>query len=200
MFTPEFNTALIVAGLFVTMSLLELPPVSWITDLSDRVKDKAATTYGEPPYGHAEESSLAKLVRIMGWDESQSLARLRDAEFTFTDRSQTVKDVARANDATPQDVFLALRPQPPAPGTGALPHDPPPGLGRRSLQELSTEFGVDLNDLKAILAAEHLNADGADTLKKLAERREARPTTSTSDCGTPLRTSSDLRRRTMVKP
>lgn len=57
-FTPAFNVAFAVSVLTVTGTLFTVPPFSWVLDVNTAIKDAGAEKYGEPPYGHAELSSL----------------------------------------------------------------------------------------------------------------------------------------------
>jgi len=173
--TPEFNTAAVIAAVVVVFTLLALPPVTWVVDLGSSIKADAAVTYGEPPYGHAELSTLAAFIANMRWDEQQSLAALRDAGYEFEGRGRTLLEVADANGTTPQTVYLAMRPAAAAPARPGLPADAPAGLGRKSLAALSEEFGVDLNAVLEILEAEGITASGSSTFKGLADDTGRRP-------------------------
>ena len=62
-FTANFNIALLFTLLFAIGTLFEIPPMSTIVDFGESIKDAAAVKYGEPPYGHAELSSLKILAR-----------------------------------------------------------------------------------------------------------------------------------------
>jgi len=167
--TPEFGAALALVLLFTGLTLLEAPPVSWVPDLADSIKDRAGRIHGEPPYGHAEESRLNVFLRRTGLDEASSLAALDAAGIVWESRDRTILSIARANGITPQDVYLAMRPVEPRAG-GDLPARAPHGLGRLSLAELGERLGVPASDLIAALASSGLEADRDDTLRNLASR------------------------------
>lgn len=168
-FTPEFNTALLVALLFAGLSLLDAPPMSWLPDLGDTVKARAARIHGEPPYGHAEESRLGVFIQRMGLDESKSLTALEAAGIVWRDHDQTILEIASDNGLAPRDVYAAMQTAAPAPA-GRLPLLAPTGLGRLTLSEMSERYGVPLPDLHAALSAAGIAADENDTLKDLAAR------------------------------
>lgn len=58
-FTPACNVALLVNLIFVIGILLNLPPFTAILEFGYSFKKAAAIKYGDPPYVHAELSSLA---------------------------------------------------------------------------------------------------------------------------------------------
>jgi len=62
-FTPAFNVALLLTLVVGVGTYFEVPPMSTVLDFSESIKDKASEKYGEPPYGHAELSSLKLLPR-----------------------------------------------------------------------------------------------------------------------------------------
>jgi Domain of unknown function (DUF4405) len=173
--TPEFNVAAVIAVVVVVFTLLQLPPVTWVVDLGSRIKDDAAVAYGEPPYGHAEQSTLAAFIANMRWDEQASLDALREAGYEFEGRGRTLLEVADANGTTPQAVYVAMRPVAAVSDGSSLPADAPAGLGRKSLAALSEEFGVDLNAVLEILKAEGIKASGSSTFKGLADDTGRRP-------------------------
>jgi hypothetical protein len=72
-FTPEFNAALIITVAFFIGTYLMLPPFSWVMALNDHFKDSGASKYGEPPYGHAELSSLKTFAKKMNLDLNKSM-------------------------------------------------------------------------------------------------------------------------------
>ena len=67
-FTKEFNVALIALVVLIIGTYCEVTPFSSILALSESIKDAAAQKYGEPPYGHAELSSLKTFAKKMGID------------------------------------------------------------------------------------------------------------------------------------
>lgn len=107
-FTGEFNLALSIVLFFVLSAYFEFPPASWIMNINDSIKQAAETTYGSPPYGHAELSSLRVFTRKMGLDLEQSKAALQKAGFVVETEEQTLKQISRANNVAPRDLYRAI--------------------------------------------------------------------------------------------
>jgi hypothetical protein len=116
----------LVAALLLTMVLCigtyqQWPPFSWISEMGERIKDGQSETYGEPPYGRAERSSLIHISKRMGLNLETALASLREANIEFTDENETLGDIARLNDVSPSAVFKIMTQGQPFPRT-AMPH------------------------------------------------------------------------------
>ena len=101
-FTPDFNVALAVTLIFTFGTLLHIPPMSTILNFSAAFKAAGSQKYGEPPYGHAELSSLKMFAKRTGLDLEETQALLKKSNLKFEDESWTLLDIARANNCTPQ--------------------------------------------------------------------------------------------------
>jgi len=95
--TPEFNAVLVLTVIFAAGTYFELAPLSWVLEFNAHLKDPAAAKYGEPPYGHAELSSLQAFASKAGLDLAGSLQRLKQADVVYENENQSLKDVARMN-------------------------------------------------------------------------------------------------------
>ncbi len=186
--TPDGATALVLTLLVLLGSAATLPPFSWVMDLSDLFKDNAARTYGEPPYGHAELSSLKTFAARMNLDPGAALTALRSAGFAVENESATLERIAKAHGVTPQrlwDVLSAGLAQkgagaPAATGdtghtgdgdqtaAGTMPAAPPPGTGVLTLEEPCVKYGLKVEPIVAGLSEKGISARGHMTLKAMA--------------------------------
>jgi hypothetical protein len=168
--TPEMGAAVAVTVLVAFGTGYAVPPFSWILDFNAHLQDAGARKYGEPPYGHAELSSLTGLARQTGMEPAAALDRLKSENIRFESADQTVLDVARANGVSPKDVFAAMKPAEPEQSVGPrpLPETPFPGLGRKTLTELSDEYGLD-----AGILVDRLNRQGLTVTPDMAIRDAA---------------------------
>ena len=108
-FTGESVLALLITLIFALGTLLAVPPFSTIVDFSDRIKDQAAQRYGEPPYGHAELSSLNDFTRRVRLDLDGSLAALQAAGIKVESPEQTLLEISRANRISPREIHRIIR-------------------------------------------------------------------------------------------
>lgn len=165
--TPAFVAALALCLVTVVGTLGEAPPFSLLLDLADGFKDAAARTYGEPPYGHAELSTLRTFATRMNLDLDESLARLEAAGLRVAGPGQTLQNIAETNRATPQQVYQTMLPEQQARPAG-LPADPPPGTGVRTLADLCADYGLNIPEAVRGLADQGITARPEQTIKEIA--------------------------------
>ena len=84
-FTHEFNAALVITVVFILGTYLLVPPFSWVMSLNEHFKDSGAEKYGEPPYGHAELSSLKTFAKKLKLDLTKSMELLDQAGYPVED-------------------------------------------------------------------------------------------------------------------
>jgi len=163
-FTREFNIALVLVSAFLVMTGLQLPPLSWVLEAGESIKDHAAEIYGEPPYGHAEESTLRILAKRLGLDLVRTLDRLGKAKVSVRGPEDRMLDIARRNGMTPQEVYTVIE-------TGSAAVDAArAGLGRKPVAEISDRLGIDPQRAVALLARHGITVRGEGTLRSIAAR------------------------------
>ncbi|MCF8069826.1 MAG: DUF4405 domain-containing protein [Desulfobacterales bacterium] len=179
-FTKEFNTALIVTVVFIIGSYSEIAPFSTIISFSDGLKDSAAVKYGEPPYGHAELSSLKTFTKKTGIDLNTGIDLLKKAGIKVDNSSQTLKEVAGNNDLSPQKLYVAM--------TTALkyesvqqekeknlPETVPPGTGKLTLADFCTQYNLNMKVIIRSLKVSNIIFEEEMTIKKIAEENNISP-------------------------
>ena len=148
-------------------TLFGLPPMRQILDFSASIKDAATTTYGNPPYGHAELSPLGKFCGYLGLDADKAAEALVQAGYSLDNGTATeVQAIARSKGVSPQQVYEDIRAA--LGGSSCLPANPPEGLGRLTLSQVCATYGLSLDETVATLAAKSIKADGDMTLKQIA--------------------------------
>jgi hypothetical protein len=181
-FTGAFNVALALSLIFVVGTYYRIPPMSTIIELSDHFKVSASKKYGEPPYGHAELSSLKMFASKENLDLQKSVTLLRSAGINFVDEKQTINDIALQNSTSPQQIYLIIKAASLTPevqteltGPSAFMSAPKTGWGRRKIGDICEEYQLDLEKVLGGLAAKGINADQGDSLKKIAETNDTSP-------------------------
>jgi hypothetical protein len=178
-FTLACNIALAITSLIIVLTYFQVPPVSYVLDLSAYFKSNAAEIYGEPPYGHAEKSSLQALSKREGIDLDQALALLDEYGVQGATGSATVLAIARDNRLTPQAVYKIILPakiQPSVKGTTApLTGSSPSGLGRKTLEQLCGELQLDCAVANAALSAQGVSSAPDQTIRQIAEANNKTP-------------------------
>ena len=174
-FTRDFNIATALTALVLLGTYYELPPFRTVIAASNAIKDAGARKYGEPPYGHAELSSVETFAARMGWSLDESLERLNQKGFAVNDVRLTLQDVAVRYSVTPQQVFLAMQPSDKALSQAGLPELPPPGIGRRTLADIGQAYQIDIPGLLRALETQKISAKADLTLKEIAELHQMQP-------------------------
>jgi hypothetical protein len=173
--TREFNAALALICLFSVGTVFEVVPFVWVLELNTQFKDQAAARYGEPPYGHAELSTLKAFAAKTRIDLADGLARLKQAQIVVDNENETLKDIARANKMSPQQVFVAMKPSKESGQLKSLPPTPPPGTGTIKLNDLSREYRFDIQQVLKGITEVGIKADADMTIKQIAQQNEMAP-------------------------
>jgi hypothetical protein len=141
----SFNIALALVLVVVLGTFFNIPPMSTVIRIGERLTDQAGEVYGEPPYGHAEQSSFRFFTERMKIDQGKALALLRQAGITVTSERQTIGEIAAAHRVTPARIYEIMKPAEIKPAAGEpFPDFSPPGFGRRTIDEICSSYRLDL--------------------------------------------------------
>ena len=171
-FTREFNIALVLTIICTFGAYIEVPPFNWVLDFSKSIKTSAARTYGVPPYGRAELSTLKTFTSKVGLDLTQSMYLLKKASVRFESEKQTIMEIAKPNKMSPQQVYLTMESEEKPGAIKALPDSPPKGFGKRSLADISQEYSLNIPPILRDFADNNIKAT-ADVLQNYKWRRQS---------------------------
>lgn len=150
-FTLPFNAGLLLTAVIAVMTYFHVPPVSLVLQLGTHFKVAGAEKYGEPPYGHAERSSLKMFCQKEGIDLEKALTLLRQEGIQVAKSEVTILAIAQEHNLTPQQVSKIIAPakknvlsanmdktvaQP-------FPDMPKPGFGKKTLEDACAELQID---------------------------------------------------------
>ncbi len=176
LFTPNFNIALVVVCVVILGTFFEIPPMSTVIEIGDRITQQANRKYGEPPYGHAELSSLKVFCKRVDLDLNSCMERLRKKGIKLEGEWQTIRDISRLNGMTPQALYELMKPEA-RKGTKmpVLPLKPAPGFAKRPLEDICLEYRLDAAKVLRILSEHGIVARREMDLKSIAERNKVSP-------------------------
>ena len=171
-FTPEFNLALVITVVFIVGTYFLVPPFGWMISLNDHLKDAGAEKYGEPPYGHAELSSLKTFAKKMKLDLAGSMELLEKAGYAAEDSNMTLAAIGSRYNIPPQIVYETIKPAAMATakksdGNG-LPESPPPGTGKLTLADFCTQYKLNMKLVVRELNKQGIEASEELTMKEIA--------------------------------
>ncbi|RPJ82024.1 MAG: DUF4405 domain-containing protein [Deltaproteobacteria bacterium] len=180
-FTKEFNIAGLITLLFIFGTYFEIPPFSTIIDIGLGIKDTAAKKYGEPPYGHAELSSLKTFAAKMGIDSKEGMDALRKAGYLVTSENQTLQELAHQNRISPQQLYQAMQPYTKqkaifSENARKLPETPAMGTGNLTLIDFCHQYNLNVKTIIRALSEMNVSAEESMTIKKIAEKNQTSPT------------------------
>ena len=174
-FTREFNIALVFLIVFVIGTYMEVVPFKWILEINGSLKNAATQKYGEPPYGHAELSSLKVFAKKMGFDLTEAMTRLSKANISVEDEKQTLQEISKQNHLSPKQVYLAMKPAEQMGKPKKMPLMPPPGMGSRSLADICQEYDLNIPIIIRGLSEENIKAEADMNLKEIAQKNNRSP-------------------------
>jgi len=190
-FTKDFNIALALTLVTIAGTYFMLPPFSWVLNMGERIKEIGSEKYGNPPYGHAELSSVKTLCSRMGLDLEQSLKNLKAAEMQFDGENSTIITISKSNGITPQQVYELMQGNnnqanspadqgscsgtkvPMSSGQKKLSHGM--GVGKMSVKDLCTKYNITTEKAKERLDQKGLKYSKGDKLKEIAEKNDISP-------------------------
>lgn len=187
-FTGSFNIALALTVVFVIGTYYQIPPMSTIITISDSFKDGAEEKYGNPPYGHAELSSLKMLAKKEGINLEDGIALLKEAGIEVQGEKDIVKNIAKRNNKSPQQIWEVFnKANKPAEknekspttklnaATTNFPDHPQAGWGKKTIYDVCEMYNLDESKLLAALKLKGLNVTPEQQVKEIAEANSIDP-------------------------
>jgi len=177
-FTPSFNVALLLTVVVGVGTYFEVPPMSSVINLSESIKNAASEKYGEPPYGHAELSSLKLFTKKQGLDLNQAAFLLKKADIQFNDSKDTLATIAKVNKLSPQEVYNIIKPAAAAKtaeGTISFPDSPMTGFGNKTIGAVCSEFNLMFPVIQRGLAKKGVKVEAEMTIKEIAAANDTDP-------------------------
>ncbi len=167
--------------LILVGAIANVPPVSWLFDLNAVTKQAWITSPElEPPYGHAEETSLAGFSRRMGMDLEKVTKELRAAGYKFDSPRDSLKTIAVANGTNPLNVYLVIKKFEQAPVADAekIVFSPElveekfsgTGVGRKTVEQICKEIKFPMAKVEKRFARAKIEWKADEKMKAIAER------------------------------
>ncbi len=186
----EFALALVLLLLLMAAAVWRLPPVSYVGEWNQAIKNHWEGWSARPPYPHAEESTLRDFTHRLGLDLNVAVERLDREGLTPETEDVTIADLAASHGMRPEALYRVIMGEAPisgggrrgegrgmgggsgigggAGGSGA-------GFGRQTIEQLCAQHGFDVDTALSVLKAAGFNATRSDTLRDLADQSGLRP-------------------------
>jgi hypothetical protein len=181
----ELAVTVVVSLLVLVSAVYQIPPLSYLLDLSARAKGSWVTSKEyEPPFGHAELLTLKIFARRMNIPLEKATAELQAKGFREVAPEKTLKDIAQASKKTPMAVYVAIRHLEeqaavamPATMTAEKVDEmfAGTGVGHKTLPEMAKLAGQEPSNLLDRLTRKGLSVQEDLPLKQLASKNNMQP-------------------------
>lgn len=176
LFTTSFNAALALTIIVCIGTYYMFPPMNYVIKLGEVITERADIKYGEPPYGHAELSSLKIFAKRVNLDLDKAKNILHEQGIIIEGDSQPVGDIAKKNNFTSKKLFEIMQPAVIKPPAGSsFPEEPPPGFGRKTLADVCGEYDLHVPTILAVLQKNNISSELTKTIKEIAGENDLEP-------------------------
>ena len=165
-FTKEMLVALLISLLFLLGTLYAIPPFTSLLEFGDNIKDTWVEKNQEPPYGHAEESTLKDFSQKTGYDITKVLLALKEHNLSVT-QTQTIKEIASNQNMTAGQIYALITD---SLGVKAK-SNKISGLGRKNFEQVAKELNIDTDKFLEQLDTLGIKAHKEDKFKSTLEKQ-----------------------------
>ena len=177
LFTKSFNIALLLSAYVTIGTLYSLPPMNFVIEFGEYFTSAANEKYGEPPYGHAELSSLRMFCSRMNIDLDKAVGLLKDAEIKMKGVEQSIAEIANNNGLTPQQLYNIIKDaeiNPESEGR-TFPEVPFPGFGNKTIKEICKTYDLSLDEVVAGIEKAGFTVQAENTVKEVSSNNQSNP-------------------------
>ena len=165
-FTKEMVVAIVIISVFLFGTLLTVPPFSAFLEFGEEIKESWVEKSEEPPYGHAEESTLKDFSQKTGYELEQLLKALSEQNIPAS-KSQTLEEIAIKQGKTPGHIFELI-----TSSLGDNRHENQiTGLGRKSFEQIAKELNMECEVFLKELESMGIQAEKKDKFKATIEKQ-----------------------------
>jgi len=175
-FNKNFNIALIISLFVAGGTIYKLPPMNYILNLGEYFTDLGNEKYGEPPYGHAELSSLKMFCDKMKINLEDATVLLKNADIKFDNAKDLIINIAKNNGKSPQQIYSIIKLTNNDPKEGQpFPDTPSPNFGKKSIKVICQTYNLSQNVVLTKLKNAGFDVQAGDTVKEIGENNKSNP-------------------------
>ena len=167
----EFLIAFGLNIVFVIGTLMPIQPFKGFIFMGEKIKKSWTKEYGEPPYGHAEETKLKVFCKKLKINLEKAKKILEENKIVF-DENESLKIIAKNNDISPNEIYKLIKNN----SSSAKEVKGISNMGRKTLQDLSDMNKIDLDRAIKILNAKGITGINANSrIRHIADELEITP-------------------------
>ena len=182
----ELLLSVLISVFLVISGIMHLPPLAYVLDLSEAIKDSWVTSKEyEPPFGHAELLSLKVFCRKVGIPHGKARAELAARGIVGLKKAKTLGDIAKANDSSPMDLYRLIKHLERAhPQMSAKPFQnveavqqafAGTGIGNKSIEDIAKRVKQPASALFSRLKGRGFVVEPGESIKQAASRLDRAP-------------------------
>ncbi|MEN8210507.1 MAG: DUF4405 domain-containing protein [Thermodesulfobacteriota bacterium] len=176
-FNKNFNIALIISFFVAIGTIYKLPPMNYILNLGEYFTDLGNEKYGEPPYGHAELSSLKMFCSKMNINLENATVLLKNADIKFADAKDSMLKIAKNNSKSPQQIYsiIKISSDNHIEEAQTFPDTPSPNFGKKSIKVICQTYNLSQDEVLTKLKDAGFVVQPGNTVKEIGENNNSNP-------------------------
>ena len=175
-FNKNFNIALIISLYVVSGTIYSLPPMNYILDFGEYISDLGNEKYGEPPYGHAELSSLKMFCDKMNINLEKAVELLKNKDMKFSSTEDSMAKISKNNNITPQQVYNTIKPNDyTSKNYQIFPDSPSPSFGKKSIKDICKKYNLSMDEVMINLSNAGFVVKEHETVKEIGANNNSNP-------------------------
>jgi hypothetical protein len=182
-YKKELAASMLLSIFIIVGSINPMPPFNYVLDFGEYLKGIwVESKEYEPPYGHAEESSLKTFSKKMDIDLEMAVRELKARGMVLYSVKDKLMDIAINNNMTPMDVFIIIKKYEKKAddkegytSEGVEEKFEGTGIGNKPLSWITEDVGVPLELAKARLALNSIDAADDEKIKEIASKNNTQP-------------------------
>jgi hypothetical protein len=174
--TKEFLLAFFLTLVFIFGTIYEIPPFKNFLNFEEGIKQSWVQENYEPPYGHAELSSLQSLTKRTFIDLDKAIQTLKDKGFVGVEPKIQLEKLALLNKTTPAAIYALINTESNELSENKQEKDKVKkpqmgsGLGQMSIEQVTKRYSLNLEQALRNLEAKGINANKDDNLKAISQK------------------------------
>ena len=166
----ELIFSIAVVLVFFLGTVFSIPPFRTVMDLGETATNSWEKTEERAPVPHAELLTLTELAHQLNMESVDEATRKLDShKIAYKDiHSQSLQQIAGANNSTPQEIYEIITKQPANEGHGM-------GVGRKTIEDFSKELNKSTDELMQILEKNNIEAKPIETLRTIGQNNNLSP-------------------------
>lgn len=167
----ELLWSLILTIIIFLLTLQSIPPFSSVIAFGESAKNSWSIESYEPPVPHAEEMTISELAQTIQKDSDKLIRHLKSHGITANDQS-IIKELALANNISPQDLFLKMQ----VGNESANTHiGSGKEYGRKTVSQICEEENIALTSALSNLEKAGIAVNAENNIRQLADEYQKLP-------------------------